>query len=416
MRARVYLAWLVGSFLLLGAVVAALNALVDPYRMFGTPAVVGWTALKPRIYEQIGIAKTYQLERIKPVTVLLGNSRVEVGINPDSPVWRAAAQPVFNAAEAGTGPFTALLMLREAIAAGRLRTAIVGIDFLDFLQHATDPATRLPAVGPDERRLLVDRDGRPNAQRWRQEWRDGLIATLSADALFDSISTLMDQDPTTSATITPEGFNPLNEYRVFTERSGYHELFAQKNMIYETQYRTYPHPDFADPARFASFRYLFAILKAAAEARVDLVLYIHPYHADYLEMLHRVGLWPAFENWKRALAGVADDAHVALFDFADYDTYSTEPVPPPGDRHKEMRWYWESGHYKSALGDRMLQVMLEGRTGFGHVLTPATVSAVLAQVRADRTRTICGETAASAGPCAGASPVDAPEAPFAEQR
>ena len=82
-------------FVWFGATVAALAGLaiglcvaVDPYRMYGTPVLPGWTELKPQIYDQIDLAATYQLERVRPITLLLGNSRVEVGINPESPIGR----------------------------------------------------------------------------------------------------------------------------------------------------------------------------------------------------------------------------------------------------------------------------------------------------------------------------------------
>ena len=56
----------------------------DPYRMFGTPTIRGLTELKPRAFEKLSIAKTYQLERIAPKTLLLGNSRTEIGLDPMS--------------------------------------------------------------------------------------------------------------------------------------------------------------------------------------------------------------------------------------------------------------------------------------------------------------------------------------------
>ena len=107
MRPLAYLSWVAGSILTLAALSVALTMIVDPYRLFGTAEIAGWTALKPRIYEQTGIAKTYQLERVVPAILLLGNSRIEIGLNPGSAQWPRDSGPVFNAAEAGTGLFTA---------------------------------------------------------------------------------------------------------------------------------------------------------------------------------------------------------------------------------------------------------------------------------------------------------------------
>jgi hypothetical protein len=52
-------------------------------------------------------------------------------------------------------------------------------------------------------------------------------------------------------------------------------------------------------------------------------------------------------------------SEVRLFDFAQESAVSREPVPPPGDRHTQMRWYWEAGHFKSELGDRLVARMME---------------------------------------------------------
>lgn len=385
-----FFAWFGGTVVGLACLAIVLGVAVDPYRMYGTAAVPGWTALKPRIYNQASIAKTYQLERVGPRTLLLGNSRVEIGLDPASPRWPAEAHPVFNAALAGTNLRTSLDMLRDAVAAHPPETVLLGLDFLDFLQ-VPDSLTAPPApTGPDERRLLVDRDGKPNPGRPLQVWRDRIVATLTIDAFLDDLATLVDQDPETSETMTPLGFNPLNEYRLFAARQGYNALFAQKNEVYKSQYRHYPAPDFVEPLRFPSFQYLHSIIGLAMAHDARLILFTHPYHADYLDMLHEVGLWEAFEDWKRSLVKVIEtearggSGNTHLFDFAGYDEFTTEWVPPPGDRHAAMRWYWEAGHYKSALGNEMLETMLGRAARFGIALTSANVESALQKIRESR--------------------------------
>lgn len=387
-----FLAWLAGTIFGLACLAIVLGVVIDPYRMYGTAEAPGWTALKPRIYNQAEIAKTYQLERIAPATLLLGNSRVEIGLDPQSSRWPADAQPVFNAAMAGGNLRTALLMLRDAIALRPPHTVVLGLDFVDFLQQ---PDTLRPIeepIGPDQRRVLVDRTGAPNPERPLQMWRDRVATTLTIDAVVDSVATLFDQNPEESSTITPLGFNPLHEYRLFAARQGYHALFEQKNAVYRKQYPRYPAADYLDPSSYASFRYLQAIMALTAARGCGLVLFIHPYHADYLDMLQQAGLWRSFENWKRALVKIVEaesgtrPAGVLFFDFSGYNEYTTEGVPPPGDRRTAMRWYWEAGHYKAALGDEMLRTVTGGSARFGSVLTSATVEHVLGDIQAARSR------------------------------
>jgi hypothetical protein len=399
MRPRAYLAWMGVTIVVLALATVALAVLVDPYRAYGTPELPGWTALKPRIYDQGGIAKSVLLERAAAETLLLGNSRVEVGIDPESAQWPAAARPVFNAAEAGASLFSALRALQDAEATHPPRTVVLGLDLVDFLQPPSAPDTPLPSIRIDDRRLRVDRNGRQNHDRPWQVWRDHVATTLTIDALLDSVASLLDQDPATTRTMTRFGLNPLHEYRLFVQRSGYHGLFAQENTIYEAQYRALPAPDFDDPSRIQSFRTLQSIIRLAAGRDQRLILFIHPYHADFLEILHRVGRWPSFEAWKRALVGFVDDERravpgaVVLFDFSGYDVFTTEPVPSPGDTHTPMRWYWEAGHYKQELGDHVIARIVGRDTGFGRELSSSSIDAVLADINASRARITQGDTA-----------------------
>jgi len=408
MRPPDYLYWLLSTVGACALAAIVFAVWVDPYRMYDTAPVHGWTELKPRSYEQAEIAKTYQLERIKPETLLLGNSRIEVGFDPDSLLWPPTARPVFNAALAGRDLQSAVDMLMDSIAVHPPRTVIVGLDFLDFLHKPDTAPWPVPVRHAEERRLLVDDDGNFNPDRRLQVLRDRLSTTLTIDALTDSFDTLLDQDAATSVTMTPNGFDPLHEYQLFVRRSGYHELFAEKNDAYQRDYPALPKPDFADPLAFANSRYLVKLISLARRDHIRLVLLIHPYHADFLDVLRRAKLWSSFENWKRAMVKVRDDAagadaaDIPLYDFSGSNRFSTEPVPPADDRKTEMRWYWEPGHYKSALGDEMLRVIIDGDTSFGRLLTSDTIENVLAEIRTAQACSVRGRQASNATSCAAA--------------
>jgi hypothetical protein len=395
MRPTAYLMTAAGTIVLLAVITIVFTVFVDPYRMFGTPTVRGLTELKPRAFEQMGIAKTYQLERIAPKILLLGNSRTEIGLDPMSGWFPPEQRPVFNAAYAGGDVCISLLMLRNAIAVRAPEMVILGVDFQDALTVAIGlPEPDPPAAsepGGAERRLLVDQSGYPNPEREWQVWKDRMAATLTIDALLDSLRTLLNQNPARSATMTELGFNPLQEYRNFVERSGYHKLFSVKNAEYRRRYGIAAKPDFARPSPLAARRdwCFMALATLAMEHRIALILYIHPYHANFLDMLGYFGLWQSFENWKRHLvaqvASVDPGGNVIrLVDFSGYNQFTTEAVPAPGDTKSEMRWYWEPGHYKSALGEHILERIIGGKMHFGRALEPANIETVLAEIREER--------------------------------
>jgi hypothetical protein len=392
MGAKAYLASALTVFILLCAGCIALSVLADPYWMFDTYTISGVNALKPRIYERVELAKTYQLERIRPRTILLGNSRTEVGFDPESKVWPASWRPVFNAGLAGGDLFMVSRIFQEAIASGQVNIAILEADFPDFLTKPSSTHRSIPLT-TGERRLLVKRDGMLNPDREMQIWRDRLATTLTINSLEDSLLTLINQHPGTTETMTRFGFNPLHQYAADVKRIGYYGIFAQKRAAYDARFQRYPHPDFARPMRYADFRDLLQIIETAHDHSVRLVIFIPPYHAQLLEIIERDGLWSSFEDWKRALVQViaakcstmkATPCPIPLVDFSGYNAYTTEPVPPKGDTHTQTRWYWEAGHYKAALGDVMLNRLISGAGTFGQALTKTSIEGVLKSERKSR--------------------------------
>ncbi len=174
MRAPAYLLMVAGTIAVLAMATVAFTVFVDPYRMFGTQAVRGLTELKPRAAERMDIAKTYQLERIAPRILLLGNSRTEIGLDPMSGQFPADERAVFNAAYAGRDVCTSLLMLRNALSVRIPERVILGVDFQDSLTVAGAAPMTVASASSEpseaERRLLVDAMGRRNPQREWQVW------------------------------------------------------------------------------------------------------------------------------------------------------------------------------------------------------------------------------------------------------
>ncbi len=374
MQARVYLLTAALTVLVLALATIVFTVVVDPYRMFDTATVSGWNEMKPRVYLHANLAKTYQLERIAPKTLLLGNSRVEVGFDPESDAWPHDARPVFNGGQAGTDLFTSWALLRDAVAVNPPRTIIVGLDIVDFLQPGNGKRVGFPLSIAN--RMLVDDEGRPNPLRPSQRRKDLLATTLTIDALLDSLATVVSQEPSSNVTMTPYGFNPLQETNAHLRRSGQHGHFAEKTTSYEKQFARLTARDFSDPNAVANFTALNAILDVAREKKIRVVLFIHPYHAEFLDVLQKAGLTASFARWKETLgqlvAARAGGQPLALIDFSEPSDVTREAVPPPRDVHTVMRWYWESGHYKAALGDKMIPRLMGAEDTFGKILSAPT--------------------------------------------
>jgi hypothetical protein len=338
-----YLRWWAGAVVGLTLGVLALAVAADPYYVFGSPTWAGFNRVKPKADAKGLMAKTYQLPRICALTLLLGNSRMQNGFDPDSPSWPAAMRPVFNAGLAGTGPEVAWRMLQLAQRTCPPRLVIVAADFPDAL------------VAPDQGGL----PRAASAAGWWDRVADAAVASLTLDGFVDSVLTLAGQTDPYSTDMTPAGLNPLRDYVGITRQQGYYRLFAQKLEIYGGQLHAARQP-VLDPAHNIALRVLAQIVADARAGGARVVVLINPYHESYFDLLRRTGRWETFLAWKAALATLVggqtdpENAGVRLFDFSTLDLVR-EPIPAPGDLRTEMRYYWESGHYKRSLGDVMIR-------------------------------------------------------------
>lgn len=394
-RYLVLWACLVGAGVGLAALV---NLVVDPYGIYNFGVKRGLNEIKPHAGANGIMAKAYQVQRVKPRTLVLGNSRAEVGFNPESRAWPQALQPVYNLALPGTGPITSLRYLEHAAAVKKPVTVVLGVDFMDFLVREDAGPYRAEGKSlPMERRLLVTRSGRPNPDYLQQRVEDFSATVLSLDALIHSISTVNAQHARTPADLTERGFNPMRDYEGIAKREGYHAMFRQRDQENARAYLRRPKNIYVGGKMSSpQLEVLRRIIAVCQEQNAELQMVIYPYHAHLLEIFHEAGLWPVFEEWKRALARIAAEANrsrdvslVQLWDFSGYNAISVEPVPEPTDLTTATHWYWEAGHFKQELGDVMLQRMFAepdrlADAAIGVKLTPENVELEIQRIRQQR--------------------------------
>jgi hypothetical protein len=149
---------------------------------------------------------------------------------------------------------------------------------------------------------------------------------------------------------------------------------------------------FADGTPAPCFRHLQTILAKAAARKQEVFVATYPYHARLLEIIVALDLWPAYEDWKIELVRTVDSARqqgarVTLRDFGGFHSYAQDKLPLDGSRAPAPEWYWESGHFKSALGNRMLAAIFQNgvpQGSFGVELTGANVAKHLGLVRDEK--------------------------------
>ncbi len=366
------------------AAIVALNFIVDPYIVYRKVLAPGFNDIKPRAQQQGTLSKRAGIAQLRPHALVLGNSRAEIGFDPAHRAWPGTAQPVFNAALPGTGLASSIDMLRDALQINKPAVAIVGIEFNDFL---TDPAAKTPpAPQPAHTPTTI--------AAVKRRARDVTTTLLSLDALTDALLTLKAQFDPNAATLRADGFNPMRDYAAIARREGYHALFLQRDMEYARTYAKAPRNLFiGNSGTSADFEALKALLRFARSNGIELKLVIYPYHAHFLDIMQASGLWPVFEQWKRALVEiVAQEAMVsgatpyALWDFSGHHAYASEAVPHADDKQHIVRWYWEAGHFKKELGDLMLDRVFglppqPDAASFGVIISRENVEQHLAALR-----------------------------------
>lgn len=363
-----YLSWMLAACLLAIGGTGLFNALTDPLGVFGTPRLSGINSIKPYPDHHRHLSRFAAGKRICANTGIFGNSRAEIGLDPMSPVFLEHGINAFNHAIPGSNASTAYRQLLWLKASGCMpRQILLGVEFFDFLGGS--PSVSLPTLQSDPPPKL---DGRFFAE-----------AVFSITGVRDSLSTLIVQRSNFAATMTERGFNPLRNYLQEVSRNGHHVLFRQRAEENLRNWSGKPkrlRP--ADGGISEDEMALDAILahSTASGSRIHLIIY--PYHAQIRLLMERMGMGGLFSEWKRQVYGIAErhaaqGGNIEVWDFSGIGNETLETIPDPGDRRTHLTYYWEAGHFKKELGERVIARILGDDTRFGTKLERRTLESWL---------------------------------------
>ena len=375
------------------AAVIAFNAVIDPLGMY----VSGVS--KPAMYHRVRLLKAYQARRVKPESIVLGTSRVHLGISPRHAGWASRYERRYNLAFDGATTREMYAYLRHADAAGQLRHVMLG---LDTYHLSTVPGSVRPGFDAS---LLMDERAALNGVRM-------LLADLkllsSYSTFKESVRLLAtgDDEPLWYA---PDGqrlgevyFRRPAENFVTCGPRCYFDEIDKLEVTYKLGWKvpqkkapTAQSGPPAEPDPVTSFGYIEKIIAYCRRNDIELVIFLTPSHVRQLELDALTGNWSSVENGKRRIVEMlAQDARkhsdkepIALYDFTNYSSITTEPLPPAGSK-REMQYYWDSSHFKEVVGDMVLDRLLSSAgqaqsvaDDFGVALTADTVEDVIARLR-----------------------------------
>ncbi|MEM7255545.1 MAG: hypothetical protein AAF493_29445 [Pseudomonadota bacterium] len=377
-------------FLGVMVLVAGANAIIDPFGLFGAPRVAGFNEHKPAQRTTVRMFKAHVVDRMEPRTLILGSSRAELGLSPQHPGFKA--QPVYNLALSSSRMYEIWRYFQHAQSTSTLEEVVLPFDFLMF-------NGRLPfETGFSEARL------RPSA--WLTvagtKAYDLTTALFSLDGIDASRRTLTGQRRFKRGYLI-DGQKNLSRKWAQIQRAGGHyaaflsnlrgSMIGQDGWVLHTD--AYPE-SFGYASPLEPLRELIRFCRAN---NIRLHLSFSPVHALRLVIIERVGLWEEYEQWKRDITSIVAEENarsavgpqITLLDFSTLHDIVKEPVPPKGDTTTQMRWFWEGSHFRTVVGNWMLDRILQVKESnapadFGVELTPSTIEASLATVRAELRR------------------------------
>jgi hypothetical protein len=366
--ARFCVKWL-ASIATLFALIGLFNVAVDPYDIMGAPRVAGFNKFKVKAPYHTALAKLYQIRRIDPTTVIVGGSVANIGLDPESSLWPAAMRPVYNFGVPSMGPEGSYEALKYAAAGGRVRNAIVILQFETFLaSHQETEGRNIPNNPSSVPRL-----------------DDYLLSTLTLSALQDSINTVIHQRDRVPLDLAPDGAIGESGFHRMVQQYGQGDVFAQSENIEVNDLAKFTALHTALNQSITKLSDVRNIMEFCDAHGIVLVFVIPPVHMTDLQMIDHAGIWNVYELWLRSLTTLVTEhrpAQIPLWDFGGYSPYTTEPAPAKDSKTAQTVWFWDILHFKQKLGDLVLSRILKGQpSGFGFLLTPQNVEDELARER-----------------------------------
>lgn len=361
------------------AAVILFNWLVDPLDIYRVIRIEGVNAYKTTYKSYARVAKPLQIERNRYQRLALGSSRTEIGIPVYGTAWDRMGEPGFNAGLNGANVDTLYAVFHHALQVTDLRDIVIGLDFGMFNGEMKQ--------GFEYPELLA------NGPSWQEKFKrhlKGIGLTLFSPATTAaSVKTLRHQSAMD------------NKYHDTGQVNNVREIQKNASIGYRTRFEHFENASLRDywtPCRDNGFRYdngrghdamaVFRDMLMLAQGKhLSIHLFISPVHARLLETLSAGELWPAFDQWKRDVVAVVEEARlrtglaIELWDFSGYHSYAAEPIPEPGN---DMRYHLDSSHYTEAVGRIILNTIYgnpKPDPSFGTLLTPQTIEGHLEDIR-----------------------------------
>lgn len=323
----------VSSLLIFIVCVASINVIINPYLMFAER--INMFPIKPEAATRVRMFKKYQAENKGYKTLIVGNSRVEMGIDPNSSLFKNS--PAYNVGIPGISFQAQLAYAQNLIDSNPIENVYLAVDFIDFVSFSE-------ATDYSQYNLKKNR------------FKDITASILSLDALTSSLRTIVNQSQYAS-TRDENGFNPAYDYVPIIKYEGQNVLTSQKlaSLISTFSSAFYDQKlnrsDIQSPLNLLSIK-----LKQWRNEGINITVFINPFQVSYFDVISEKGLTEDYTQWKDDIRKTVNHNEY-FFDFTELGiNYSNKK-----DKFDNYIYFWEPAHYKKLLGDEMLRRMTHSR-------------------------------------------------------
>lgn len=330
--------------LLLLALVAMFNRIVDPFWYYRDIEIEGFNAKKPEYLTYERLIKPVLLIREQPDAIILGSSYAEIGFDPNNTFFTDNGRlKGMNLALAGAEYDEVFCNFEFAVSHAPIKRVLLGIHPSAMSEPDCKKFAKLGQVNKAE--LL-----------------------LSISSLRDSIKTVRKQHRA-KPTHTRDGQFFFQRYN-----SGVDIRFAED---FERHRIQHPHCGKSSKTPFDSssgaaidLGGLRKIIEIAGSRKIELVLFFYPLHAYKLELDYLCGdqdnSWRAMKQIARLVETEAKSAKVRLWQFYDFNELTTEAIAATANNWQDSR------HFNFEMGNELLKDMFgESASGpkYGRLVT-----------------------------------------------
>jgi len=278
---------------------------MNPYSFFDLPAF-SFSAKKYKMNSYERIIKPLAVSRLKPNSVILGTSRSAVGLDPVV-LSQYTKRSAYNFGINGSAIDEIAAALRVAVRKGNVKHAVFGIDYLQF--NDSNP------TGVRQLTLLE------NGSDW-QMFVTYAEMTVSLKALIDSGETLLK-----NALKLPSSHSALGQYIDYEPSTAPFIGYQGRDAL---------------PTK-ESYEIFDQMLSFARKQGLQLHLFVSPTYLSHLSLDPDV-------------AALADRVTA----IAEKYGYSIDRIDTDASFAARRDDYWDPSHYRSALGNRILQRLFAG--------------------------------------------------------